>query len=101
MAAVNVSSVITQINNGQINGLALMELAKSVNIRLFREAGVNHHTGYGEEVAGKFKNMSWADLNIINERATLEVFNRTMDKVLSPKCNAQILAFTPKNQVHK
>lgn len=100
MATVNVSNVISQVNDGQINELSLIELASAVNQQMFLRASANKNRGYGQEVADKLKDLDWADLNVICVAANMQVWKRTIGADMVSK-QAKVIDFTPRKRTEK
>lgn len=75
--AIDVNTLCQLVLGGIFTGQDFGRLAWAVNLHQCLQAAGNPHRGYGEEVAGKLRDLSWSDLHIITQRATMEVLMRT------------------------
>lgn len=72
-----VPELCTAVLAGDIFGKDFRDLAMAVNQHQYEVACNNPNRGYGQEVADKIKGMSWSDLHVINQRASMEVWLRS------------------------
>ena len=72
-----VPELCTGVLAGDIFGRDFINLAYAVNQRQYCIAVENKEKGIGEEIASKVRDLSDADLNIVNQRASMEVWLRS------------------------